>query len=120
MTPLKELFALYGLAALFPATRLLHRRVEQLELENQMLETKLEEEREEAREDILRKESDYKELQERVFVRKENLQPLTTEEKPIKITKKKASRIRELIAQKKRAEIQYYSRLESSQQEPSE
>jgi hypothetical protein len=119
MTPLRELFKLYGLSALFPSTRLLHRRVEQLELENQMLEEKMEEERDNFQDQKSSFWKDYQSLQERIFVRKENLPPVKTDEQPVRITKKKASLIRDKIAAAKRNEIAYYQRL-SEQQDSSQ
>lgn len=116
MTPIKELLRLYGAAALHPSTRLLHERVQQLELQNQMLEQKIEDERQEFQEQKAAFWRDYKELQERVFVRKENLAPIKTDEAPIKITKRKATKIRDKIAEMKRNEAAYYERLNTSQE----
>lgn len=107
----RELFSLYGLAALFPATRLLHRRVEQLELETQMRERELEEERHRLDAEREKQESKYLELQERVFVRKENLHPVGVEQKPIKIPKPAASRIRERLRKAQQLEHAYYNQL---------
>ena len=107
----RELFSLYGLAALFPATRLLHRRVEQLEVENQMREHELDEERDEHKIEREKQDSKYLELQERVFVRKENLQPVGVESKPTKLPKVAASRVREKIRKAQQAEHAYYNQL---------
>jgi hypothetical protein len=117
MTPFKVLRQIYGIAAYFTSTRLLHERVSQLEMEKALLEQKLEGIHEEHKQELAQRDSNYRELQERVFIRKENLLPVKDTAPPIKIPKQKASRVRELIAQKKREESQYYALLSETSPE---
>lgn len=78
-------------------------------METQMLERDLDEEREKQNTNREKQDEKYLALQERVFVRKENLPPVGVQPEPIKIPKAAASRIREKIRKAQIAEHAYYN-----------
>ena len=82
-----------------------------------MRERALEEERDRLEAEREKQDSKYLELQERVFVRKENLPPVGVEPKSIRIPKLAASRIREKIRKAQQAEHSYYNQLAEAAQD---
>lgn len=118
MTPLTTLLKLYGPAALYSPTRLLHERVQQLELQLAIEQEKRELDKQVCDASTERKEQQYLELQERVF-KKEQLPSTLVSSEPLKVKRHKASRVRDKIAKMMREEDMYYKALsDAASKEP--